>query len=45
VTAGKPTSVGLAIAEGLKPGQWVVTAGVHSLRDNQEVRLLEEGGR
>lgn len=45
VTVGKPTSVGLAVAEGLKPGQWVVTAGVHSLRDNQEVRILEEGSR
>jgi RND family efflux transporter MFP subunit len=45
VKTGKLTPVGLAVTEGLKPGDWVVTAGVHSLREGQEVKLLEEGSR
>ena len=45
VKTGKLTPVGIAVTEGLKPGEWVVTAGVHSLRENQEVRILQEGSR
>jgi len=30
---------GAAITGGLKPGEWVVTAGVHKLREDQVVRL------
>lgn len=45
VTAGKLTPVGIAVTEGIKPGEWVVTAGVHSLREDQQVTLLKEGGR
>ena len=30
---------GAAIASGLRPGEWVVTAGVHKLREDQVVRL------
>lgn len=45
VTTGKLTPVGIAVTEGLAPGQWVVTAGVHSLREGQQVRLLQEGER
>jgi RND family efflux transporter MFP subunit len=45
VTTGELTPVGIAIAEGLKAGEWVVTAGVHSLRDGQQVRIAQEGSR
>ena len=45
VKTGKLTPVGLVVTEGLKPGDLVVTAGVHSLREGQEVKLLEEGSR
>ena len=40
VKAGELTPVGLRIAEGLSPGDVVVTAGVNSLREGQEVKLL-----
>jgi hypothetical protein len=33
----------MTITEGLKPGEWIVTSGVNSLRENQEVRTLQEG--
>ena len=29
------------VADGLSPGEWVVTSGVHSLSEGQRVRLLE----
>jgi RND family efflux transporter MFP subunit len=45
VKTGKLTPAGMAVSEGLKPGEWVVTAGVHSLRENQEVKILQEGSR
>ncbi|NLX97180.1 MAG: efflux RND transporter periplasmic adaptor subunit [Rhodopirellula sp.] len=45
VKTGKLTPVGIAVTEGLKAGEWVVTAGVHSLREDQAVRILEEGSR
>jgi len=45
VTTGELTPVGLVVTEGLKPGDLVVTAGVNSLREGQEVKLLEEGSR
>jgi RND family efflux transporter MFP subunit len=31
---------GISIKEGLKPGEWIATAGVHSLKEGQEVRIL-----
>jgi RND family efflux transporter MFP subunit len=43
VKTGALTPVGLAVAEGLEQGQWVVSAGVNSLRENQQVRILQEG--
>lgn len=43
VTLGKLTAVGREISAGLKPGEWVVSTGVHSLQENQQVRILEEG--
>lgn len=43
VTVGVPTAVGILITDGLSVGQWIVTAGVHSLVEGQQVRLLTEG--
>lgn len=31
------------VADGIKEGSWVVTAGVHSLREGQQVKLLQAG--
>ncbi len=31
-----------AFVNGISPGEWVVTAGVHSLEENQQVTLLDE---
>jgi RND family efflux transporter MFP subunit len=45
VKTGKLTPVGIAVTEGLKQGDWVVSAGVHSLREGQEVKILEEESR
>jgi RND family efflux transporter MFP subunit len=42
VKTGAITSLGLTILEGIEPGDWVVTAGVHSLREGQQVRLMTE---
>lgn len=36
---------GAAIASGLAPGEWVVTAGVHKLQANQVVRLAARSPR
>ncbi len=33
---------GILIIEGLEVGEWVVTAGVHSLREGQQVKFLED---
>lgn len=41
VKTGKLTEAGVLIEEGVKPGEWVVTAGVHTLREGQEVKILE----
>jgi RND family efflux transporter MFP subunit len=43
VTTGELTPVGIAVTAGLKAGNWVVTAGVHSLREGQQVRIAREG--
>jgi RND family efflux transporter MFP subunit len=40
VTVGAPTAVGILVTEGLSAGQWVVTAGVQSLDEGQQVRRL-----
>ena len=44
VTVGEITPVGLAISDGLSRGEWVVTAGVNSLREDQPVTILQEKG-
>jgi RND family efflux transporter MFP subunit len=45
LTTGELTPVGIAVTEGLKTGEWVVIAGVHSLREGQQVRIAQEGTR
>jgi len=35
---------GVIVDQGVQPGEWVVTAGVHYLREGQEVRILEDKG-
>jgi RND family efflux transporter MFP subunit len=42
VTTGQLTKTGIIIKDGLKPGQWIALAGVHSLREGQQVRILEQ---
>ena len=39
VTKGELTSHGVKVPE-LRPGQWIATAGVHSLREGQQVRIV-----
>jgi len=43
VKTGTLTSVGVAVTEGLKLGEWVVTAGVNSLSEGQQVTIFQEG--
>ena len=33
---------GAAIEDGLKPGEWIATAGVHYLNEGQQVRILSQ---
>jgi RND family efflux transporter MFP subunit len=42
ITTGSVSRFGPAVLDGLSPGEWVVTAGVHHLEEGQKVRLLEE---
>ena len=45
VTLGEPVVGGISVTSGLTPGTLVAAAGVHTLREGQAVRLLEEKGR
>lgn len=42
VTVDRFSKYGVIVTEGLETGDWVVTAGVHSLVEGQQVRLLDE---
>ena len=42
VKTGKLTDRGIIIQKGLRPGEWVATAGVNYLREGQRVRILGE---
>jgi RND family efflux transporter MFP subunit len=44
VQTGELSPRGIYILGGIKPGDWVATAGVHYLREGQEVRLLGSNG-
>jgi RND family efflux transporter MFP subunit len=41
VTSGELTEDGIMITKGLKTGEWIATAGVHTLREGQQVRILK----
>jgi len=43
VEAGEPTSAGLLIKSGLEAGEWIVTAGTHSLSEGQVVKIIDAG--
>jgi len=42
VKTGKLTIDGIMVIEGLKLGEWVVTAGVHLLQEGQKVQIFNE---
>ncbi len=42
VKTGALVAQGMRISEGLKPGEWVVTAGVNSLKPGQKVNILKD---
>lgn len=42
VKTGELTIDGIMVIEGLKMGEWVVTAGVHLLKEGQKVRPMNE---
>lgn len=42
VTAGELTARGIQIKGGLDPGEWIAVAGVHYLREGQQVSILSE---
>lgn len=47
VEIGLPGQIGVLVRSGLEPGEWIVTAGVHSVSEDQVVRIIgrtEEGG-
>ena len=41
VERGQLARFGVLINSGLKPGEWLVTKGVHSLEEGQQVRILD----
>lgn len=43
VQAGNLTSSGLLIMGGLEAGEWIVTAGTHSLSEGQQVSIIDSG--
>jgi RND family efflux transporter MFP subunit len=43
VVLGSPITHGLVVSEGLSPGDLVVSAGVHSLKEGQKVKLVDQG--
>ncbi len=45
IKLGELTRVGMVVLEGLERGEWVVTAGVNTLRENQQVKVQQEEGR
>lgn len=41
VETGNLTNYGVIIQSGVSPGEWVVTKGVHSLKEGQKVRIMD----
>ena len=44
VKTGDLTHHGVMVTEGLGAGEWIVTAGVHSVHEGQTVRILKQNG-
>ena len=44
VVTGKLVRAGIQVLDGLKPGDWVATAGVHTLREGQQVSIMAATG-
>ena len=42
VRTGNLTDRGIKITEGLSPGEWIATAGVHYLSEGQQVKILAQ---
>ena len=40
VVTGALLDTGVAIKDGLKPGEWIATAGVHYLKEGQQVKIM-----
>ena len=40
-----PSRFGVLIRDGIEPGEWLVTAGVHSLEEGRKVRILDEAAK
>jgi RND family efflux transporter MFP subunit len=45
VKAGELLDTGIVITDGLKPGEWVTTAGVHYLQEGQQIRILSASSK
>jgi multidrug efflux pump subunit AcrA (membrane-fusion protein) len=43
VEVGGPTRFGVQVRAGLNSGEWIVTKGVHSVGDGEQVRTLDQG--
>jgi hypothetical protein len=41
VEIGKLGRFGVLIQRGIKAGEWIVTKGVHSVKDGEQVRILD----
>ncbi len=44
VKTGDLTRHGVLVTDGLKAGEWIVTAGVHSVEEGETVRILQQNG-
>ncbi|MCZ6888378.1 MAG: efflux RND transporter periplasmic adaptor subunit [Gammaproteobacteria bacterium] len=42
IATGMVTNLGIGVTEGLSPGEWIATAGVHFLAEGQSVRILDQ---
>ncbi len=42
ITTGALTDHGIRVTKGLTPGEWIATAGVNYLSENQKVKILEK---
>jgi multidrug efflux pump subunit AcrA (membrane-fusion protein) len=44
VKTGDMTRLGVLVTDGLTAGEWIVTAGVHSVDEGETVRILKQNG-